>query len=357
MREIEKKSDEQKAAEAKVEAFRKHLGPFVVAAETTRMPMIFADAKDSAKPIIFANDAFLALTGYDRKDVLGQSFDALMVRGATADALARVQAAFDGTSDDDPVIHYRRKDSSAFWASIYVSPVRNGSGDVQQYFVSFIDLTKHKEEHARALMLIDELNHRVKNTLQAVQSIVVEAFRKGSESAVIRESIESRVYALSRSHDLLMSEDWEGAGLRELVAVALEPFTNAEERSERVRISGDNIHLSPRTTLALGVAFHELATNAVKFGAFSTAAGSILVRWITQPTPDGPRLNINWRENGGPPVAPPVRKGFGTRVIEQGLAAEMDGTVVLDFPVDGVTCTINIPMPRDPSPLALAPSA
>jgi PAS domain S-box-containing protein len=346
MPEITNKSEEQKAAEAEVESFRKDLGPFVVAAETTRMAMVFTDAKEPGHPIIFANDSFLSLTGYDRKEVLGHSFNFLIARGADPEALAQVEVAFEGSTDHGSEIRYRRKDGSMFWAAIFISPVLNESGGVEQHFASFVDLTKQKRQQAQSTMMINELNHRVKNTLSTVQSIVWQALRKASDPKVIRESIESRLFALSRSHDLLTRENWDGAGLLDLVNQAMEPFGVANGRTERFVFTGKNIRLPPNVTLALGIAFHELATNAVKYGAFSNEAGSILLAWTVEPTPKGDRLILRWQEKGGPPVIPPIRKGFGSRVIERGLPHELQGTVNLDYRLDGVVCTINIPAPR-----------
>ncbi len=189
MPEIKNKSEAQKVAEGEVESFRENLGPFVIAAETTRMAMVFTDAKASDNPIIFANDSYLSLTGYDREEVLGQSFNFLMAHGADAEALAQIEAQFQGNSDAHPEILHRRKDGSEFWAAISISPVRDESGDIVQYFASFFDLTKHKEDQARSKMLVDELNHRVKNTLATVQSIVWQALRMASDPN-LRESIE-----------------------------------------------------------------------------------------------------------------------------------------------------------------------
>ena len=346
MPEIANKSEEQKDAEAEVDSFRQDLGPFVVAAETTRMPMVFSDAKELDNPIIFANDAFLSLTGYEREEVLGHSFNFLMARGTDRKALAQVEAAFDGRADGGSEISYRRKDGSLFWAALFISPVRDASGSVVQYFASFVDLSKQKQEQAQSTIMIDELNHRVKNTLATVQSIVWQALRNASDPDAIREAIESRLAALSRSHDLLTRESWESAGLRDLVNQALEPFGAAYGRSEHFVITGKNIRLPPKATLALGIAFHELATNAVKYGAFSNEAGSILIDWAIETTPDGNRLIIRWQEKGGPPVAPPTRKGFGSRVIERGLAHELEGKAQLDYRPEGVVCTIDIPAPR-----------
>jgi PAS domain S-box-containing protein len=344
--EITNKSEEQKAAEGEVESFREDLGPFVVAAETTRMAMVFTDAKELGHPIIFANDAFLSLTGYDRKEVLGHRFNFMMARGADPKALALIEAAFEGSTDHGSEIRYRRKDGSMFWAAIFVSPVLDESGDVVQYFASFVDLTKQKQEQAQSTMMINELNHRVKNTLSTVQSIVWQALRKDSGPEVMRQYIESRLLALSRSHDLLTRENWEGAGLLDLVNEALEPFGVANGRTERFAVAGKNIRIPPNAILALGIAFHELATNAVKYGAFSNEAGSIRIAWTIEPTPEGNRLILQWQEKDGPPVTPPSRRGFGSRVIERGLAHELGGRVQLDFRTGGVVCTIDIPAPR-----------
>jgi PAS domain S-box-containing protein len=144
MPEVANKSEEQKVAEAEVEGFRKELGPFVVAAETTRMAMVFTDAKAPGHPIIFANDAFLSLTGYNRKEVIGHKFNFLMARGADSKAMTQVEVAFEGSTDHGSEIRYRRKDGSMFWAAIFISPVLDGSGEVVQHFASFVDLTRQK---------------------------------------------------------------------------------------------------------------------------------------------------------------------------------------------------------------------
>lgn len=339
------KSKEQRAAEGDVDAFRQEGGPFVVAAEDTRMPMVFSDAKGPGNPIIFANESFLALTGYERDEVLGHSFNFLMAQGTDPKALALVEAAFDASDDHSSEVRYRRKDGSEFWAALFISPVRDESGDVVQHFASFIDLTRHKEEQAQSRMLIDELNHRVKNTLSTVQSIVSQALRHASDPEEIRESIESRLFALSRSHDLLTRENWESAGLRDIVNAAMEPFGVANGRSERFNVTGEDVRFPPKAALALGIAFHELATNAAKYGAFSGETGCVRIAWTIEPSPEGSRLILTWREENGPHVTPPSRKGFGSRVIERGLALELGGATQLDYQPDGVVCTIDIPAP------------
>lgn len=348
MSKIVHKSEEQKDAEAEVEGFQDDLGPFVVAAESTRMAMLFTDAKEPGNPIIFANDAFLALTGYTREEILGRPFNFLMADSADAAALKRIKIEFEANSQGDTEILCRRKDGSEFWAGLLADPVRDKSDAIVQYFASFVDLTRHKEGQAQSKMLIDELNHRVKNTLATVQSIVWQASRANSDPEAIREAVESRLFALSRSHNLLTRENWHSAGLLDVLHDALEPFGVTAGRTERLVISGENIRLTTKAALALGIAFNELATNAMKYGALSNEKGSIRIDWTVEPTADGRLLVLSWREKDGPPVARPSRKGFGSQVIERGLTHELEGTVQLDYRPDGLVCTMNIPVPGSP---------
>ncbi len=339
-------SEKQEAAEADVQEFRDDLGPFVVAAEATRMAMVFTNAKEAANPIVYANQAFLKLTGWSRDEVLGESFNSLMARGASVEALKEIEKAVAGSHENDPEICYRRKDGSQFWASLSVSPVKDEQGKIVQHFASLVDLTSYKAEQATCKLLIDELNHRVKNTLATVQSVVRQGLRTAADPDVIRESIESRIFALSRSHDILSRENWKGAGLHDLINASLEPFVVTDGRVERFNVEGCNLRLPPKAALALGIFFHELATNAFKYGAFSNGSGTVSVSWKIESSQSGKRLLLHWREKDGPEVTPPTRKGFGSQVIERGLAHELQGEVHVDYPHTGLVCTINIPVPH-----------
>jgi PAS domain S-box-containing protein len=343
---IVRKSEGQKDAEAEVESFHDHLGPFVVAAETTRMAMVFTDAGEPNNPIIFANDSLLTLTGYTREEVMGQNFNFLLAHGTDSEAMTLVDAEFAGKSDGDPDMLCRRKDGTEFWAGLFINPVRDEGGKIVQHFISLVDLTRHKNEQIQSKMLIEELNHRVKNTLSTVQSIVWQALRTVSDPKLIRGAIESRLLALSRSHDLLTRENWKTASLYDVVHDAMEPFGVADGRANRIVIRGKNVRFPPKAALALGIAFNELATNAVKYGSLSNAEGSILIEWTGEPSPKGNRLILRWQEIGGPRVTPPSRKGFGSRMIEQGLAHELEGTAHLDYTPGGLVCTIDLPSPE-----------
>lgn len=340
------KSVEQEAAESDVEHFHDDLGPFVVAAETTRMAMVFTDARVAANPIIFANDSFLKLTGYGREEVLGQSFNFLMAQGATSDTLKTIEDTFDGKAGgEDPEIRYRRKDDTIFWATVFVSPVRDAGGEVVQHFASFMDTTRHKKEEDRLRFLLDELNHRTQNTLATVLAIAKQTLTGTAEDG-IAGIFEGRILALSKAQALLGRTSWDRVGLRHVIGRILEPFGLHDLRKERFRAVGDDVWLQPKSALSLAMVFHELATNAAKYGALSTDGGHVSVTWHVEATPAGDRMHLLWQESDGPTVAPPGRKGFGSRLIERGLAQELNGDVRLAYDPLGVSCLISMPLPE-----------
>lgn len=183
--------------------------------------------------------------------------------------------------------------------------------------------------------LIDELNHRVKNTLATVQSIAAHTLERGSEG---HRTFEARLVALSRTHDILCETKWEKASLAELLRNELEPFRSAA--AAPFALQGPEVELWPKAALALGAAFHELATNAAKYGALSTPEGRIRVEWGLDPMDQ--QLILAWIERNGPIVKPPARRGFGTRVIE-GLELELGADVRVSLEPAGLTCAIKMP--------------
>lgn len=192
-------------------------------------------------------------------------------------------------------------------------------------------------ERARAeqhqLLLINELNHRVKNTLASVQGIAFQTLRGDVSLAEARARFEARLMALSGAHNLLTEENWGGASLERLVKDSIGHLAG---ESARFDIEGDPLKLAPRAALALAMALHELGTNASKYGALSSEAGRVSIRW----TMVEDRLGLEWRESGGPPVEAPTRRGFGSRLIERGLAADLGGTASLHYERAGLRCVI-----------------
>jgi two-component sensor histidine kinase len=234
------------------------------------------------------------------------------------------------------------------WHRIIATPRRLENDDIVWDGIQ-IDITDHKrsEEHLR--LLLNELNHRVKNTLATVQSLASQSFRlRGTTGAqdlpALYAAFEARLFALARGHDILTRENWEGAGLVEIVAQAFAPYRDLPEDCSRIRLEGPDLRVSPSMALSLSMAMHELCTNAAKYGALGAPEGRVRVSWSTLEAPTGPRLVMRWEEHGGPPVLPPSRKGFGSRLIQDGLARELNGEVRLAYRPEGVVCTIDVPL-------------
>ncbi len=339
------RSSAQKAAENHITAVQQAGGPFVTAAEHTRMPMLFSDPHLPGNPIIYVNDSFLSLTGYDREEVLGQSYHFLMGAETGPDARAQIEAAFRSRLYGGyPEVRYYRKDHSSFWAVVFIGPVLDANGDVAQHFISFVDVTDRRKEERRLRLLLHELNHRTQNTLATVQAIAVQTLTgKTNEPAL--EAFESRLLALSQAHRLLGQEHWDGAKLSAVLEVILEPYCIKDGRDARYSKEGEDLLLPPRTVLTLALLFQELATNAAKYGALHNETGHIHISWRVEPSQGDKQLRLHWRESGGPPVGRPHSRGFGSVLIKSQLAKQLKGEVRLNYDPAGVICEIVMPFP------------
>jgi PAS domain S-box-containing protein len=234
------------------------------------------------------------------------------------------------------------------WQRIVATPRELPSGAVVWDGIQ-IDITDHKraEEHLR--LLVNELNHRVKNTLATVQSLSFQSFSRVASSseegiAAARDALQSRLFALARGHDVLTRENWEGASLQEILGEAFAAYGKRPDGREIFQLAGADLRVTPAMALSLSMALHELCTNALKYGALGAPDGMIRISWETAVNGEDRRLAMRWEERGGPPVSPPTRKGFGSRLIEGGLARELDGTVRLSYEPAGLVCTIDVPV-------------
>ena len=211
------------------------------------------------------------------------------------------------------------------------------------------DVTEQQEAFAavadserRQRALVDELNHRVKNTLAAVQSISRHSAKGARSMDDFRDLFEARLVALSQTHNALTHSAWQHARLGELVRQQLAPYP-----PEQVWVEGAELDLAPREALALGMVFHELATNAAKYGALSTPGGRVRVTWrLADADAERPQLVLEWAESGGPPVVAPTRRGFGTRMVQGSVVGELGGAAKLAFEPEGFNVRMEIPLDR-----------
>jgi PAS domain S-box-containing protein len=218
------------------------------------------------------------------------------------------------------------------WLAYRLFPLGDGMG------VVFRDITDRKRAEEQRDLLMNELDHRVKNTLATVQSIASQTLRSTGVDPGVQRVFEGRLITLSNVHGILTQQSWDSADLHDVVWSALRPH-GAPDR-ERFTVEGPALRLDPKSAVALSMAVHELCTNAIKYGALSTEAGHVDVRWSVA----ADRLRWQWRESGGPAVTAPTRTGFGSRMIERALAMQLSGQVAIAYEPAGVICTIDAPL-------------
>ncbi len=217
-----------------------------------------------------------------------------------------------------------------------VEPLRE-NGAIVGWYGTNTDVTEQERDRERLQLLIHELNHRVKNTLAKVHSIAMHSLRELKPNAV--ELFENRLLALAAVHDVLTRENWTKAQVRELVRTAI-----ASAGEDNCDISGPPVDVCPRIASSLAMTLHELCANAVVHGSLSTPGGRIAVDWSIDRERGAPMLHLVWREHGGPPIAPPSKKGFGMRLIEKTLASDAGARVAVEFPPEGLRCTMDVPL-------------
>ena len=225
-----------------------------------------------------------------------------------------------------------------------VIPLRDANGIIYRWIGTHIDISeqRRREEHIR--FIIDELSHRTKNLLAVVMAVANQTARQAGDVAQYQARFAERLTALAHCHDLLVRDSWHGASFNDLVAAQLKPF---QAKEGRIDVEGTPIILKPDAVQNLGLALHELATNASKHGALSSPDGRVSLRWLLNQ--EAGRVHVHWCESGGPAVKPPLQRGFGHVVIEQIVPRALNGTGTLSFAPAGVNWTFEFPVPTEPA--------
>lgn len=253
---------------------------------------------------------------------------------------AAVNRALDAGSDLEVEYRVIRPSGQIAWVQVRGRAAYENGRPVRIAGI-LLDVTERKAAEAQQALLLAELNHRVKNTLALVQSIVLQTARGETDPAAFSRTLIDRIHALAQAHDLLTEGEWQGAGLAEVLDRTLGVRVAGEGPRCVVR-PGPAVRLGPNVAVTVNLVFHELASNAVRHGALSVPEGRVDVGWTVDEAARD--VHITWRESGGPPVAAPTSRGFGSRLIEQGLPRELGGSAELVFAPDGLECRIRVPL-------------
>lgn len=282
--------------------------------------------------LTFINQAMVDTLGRSREDLLDQGWLKAVDAEDHDQLMASLREAREAASPFDVEGRFRHADGGLRIVHLHGRP-RFDDGRFAGHIGTAEDVTARRRFEQRQALLIGELNHRVKNTLATVQSVVTQTLKE--VDAEREAAINGRLMALSAAHDVLTRQAWEGCYLHEIVATAVNPYADAN----RVEARGPPIWVATSAAVALSMALHELATNATKHGALSVPEGRVVVHWTAD---DGQGSEVEWREFGGPPIAPPTRAGFGSRLLGRGLAGELGAPADLDYRPEGLVCRFRV---------------
>ncbi len=279
--------------------------------------------------------------GFPTQAIIGRSDDDLMPQRfrATVKHLKREVMETGETARTELAVHEADIER---WYALTIEPLRGPDEQVIGVIGGAVDITDRKEHETRIHLLMRELNHRSRNLLAVIQAIARQSAATSTSSADFLERFSARLQSLAESHDLLVRDSWRGSSMPEIVRSQLGHYSDLI--GTQIEVSGDAMRVRPDAAQHIGMALHELATNAAKYGALSTEAGKVQIRWSVDPGEDAARRCVlSWRESGGPPVERPTRRGFGSVVIERTVAQALDGKVTIDYAPSGFTWLLEFP--------------
>ena len=282
-----------------------------------------------------------AIMGYTEAEILGRSGDIVFTAEDRANGRFTTElrrAAETGRASNER--WHLRRDGTRFWASGLMMPLLDADGQLQGFLNILRDRTEIQAAVERRELLMAEMSHRISNTFAIVQAVATQTRRHTETAAEFSEIFGARLGVLARSNSVLTRADWQDTPLREVIESALAAH---DDEPGRINVEGPAVLLGSNLAVAVSLSFHELATNAVKYGALSVPAGQVQISWtISRTRKGGRKVDIVWGERGGPAVKPPARRGFGSQLLEKGIPS--GGTVKLDFQPDGLECRMCLPL-------------
>jgi PAS domain S-box-containing protein len=282
------------------------------------------------------NNGAARLFGYAAEEIIGKPGRVLI----PSERQHEEDLIIERVSRGERIEHYETirlcKAGRSIEISITVSPIRDAQGKIIGASKIARDISERKRSDAQVAILAREAEHRAKNMLATVQATV--RLSRSDTPEGLKQAIEGRIQALANVHALFVQSRWRGAGLQSLVTQELSPY--CKDGETRMRTDGPNVLLDPQMAQTIAVTLHELATNAAKYGALSTAKGHVQIGWSL--AVDG-RIVLRWTEIGGPPVKPPTHQGFGTRVMQGMIRGQLKGEMRFDWRAEGLACEIVLP--------------
>lgn len=292
--------------------------------------------------IVNANRAAIGTFGRAKENGIGKSFWDLPLSGGDPDQAERLRAAVNAAARSEDIrFDLQYEDGTARKViDLWIRPLSSTSGQPNHLVASAVDVTDRYESEETQRLLMRELDHRMKNTLQVIQAIIRRTARSHQTVERFEQSLLGRVNAMSRAHELLAQERWLGADATTIIRQETSTF----DVGSAISTGGPVVRLNPKAALSFALAIHELGTNASKYGALSTPAGKVDVTWAIDQTGTEPRFMLCWTESGGPSVKRPEQRGFGSMLIERSIAYELDGETSVDYRPEGLVCTIFAPL-------------
>lgn len=315
------------------------------AIEATGESIVITSAgRDAAGPVIeYVNPGFTRMTGYPPEEAIGRS--PRILQGPLTDraVIDRLRSAL---MREEPfrgeTINYR-KDGSTYAVEWVIAPVQDDTGRLIRWVSAQRDVTERQEALEQQQLLVRELHHRVKNTLATVQAIMNSTARGTTSLADFQRIFSGRMASLAKTHALLTENQAQAVPFRDLLYVELAPYDDGG--GKRIVLDGPPLTLPSELAVPLGMAVHEMTTNAVKHGALAEFGGRVAVTWSVSIEPAGPKLRWIWNEHDGPPVAPPTREGFGSRLLKRVLTTQIQAEVQIAYDPDGLRITVDVPLP------------
>jgi PAS domain S-box-containing protein len=278
--------------------------------------------------------------GLDVHQIIGRTDEDILPPQSRASTIAVKKEALETGRPKDCEICIQ-DGTTERWYDVHMEPLREVTGASVGLICASVDITARKEGEVHLRLLMRELTHRSKNLLAVIQAMARQTARRAESIEQFTEHFAARLQALATSHDLLIQESWHGALLADLVRSQLGHYLDRE--NSQISVEGPGVFLKPEAAQNIGLALHELATNAAKYGALSVPSGHVSITWRWVPETNPKAVEIVWLERGGPKVSPPEQRGFGSVVIERNLAKTLEADVHLAFESEGIECRIVVP--------------